>query len=80
MGKIYTGINDVHGNKIYSNDKVKYSYFRCSRLSHINICIVEWGYDEVEKREGWMAGGDLIETIGRNNNKKEIEILEVLNS
>jgi YopX protein. len=78
--RIYTGVDDINNVKIYAGDKVKYTYYRCSRVSYESVHTVKWGYDEDEKKEGWILGGSLLETYGKHNNKKEKETLEVVSS
>ncbi|AIY81225.1 yopX family protein [Clostridium botulinum 202F] len=78
--KIYTGVKDINNKKIYIGDTVKYVYYRCSKISYESIRTVVWGYDEDEKKEGFMLGGSLLETYGKYDNKKEKETLEVISS
>lgn len=78
MERIYTGTRDVNGTKIYSNDTLKYTCYKFNRISSENIGIVLWGYDEFENRKGWTMGGDLIDTIGVNNDLKKRETIEVV--
>lgn len=78
MERVYTGIKDINNVKIYSGDKVKYTYYRCGQIRHQAIHIVEWGYDEEENKEGWMSGGSLLETYGKYDNKKDRETIEVI--
>lgn len=78
MNRVYTGIKDCNGKPIYSDDKVKYTYLRCGKVGFENICSVEWGYDDVEQKEGWIIGGSLLDTIGKYDTKKSKEIIEVI--
>lgn len=37
MNKTFTGFKDMHGNKIYVGDKLKYSYYICGGLSYEHV-------------------------------------------
>lgn len=78
--RIFTGVSDRNGNKIYSDDKVKYFYYRCGRLSYRETFTVEWGYDEEENEEGWLLGGYLLRTVGKLDNEKIKEEVEIVSS
>lgn len=78
MKKVFTGVFDNNGVKIYSGDRVKYTYIRCSKVSYESTFVVEWGLDKEEQKYGWILGGSLLTDYGNLNNDKCKEILEVV--
>lgn len=78
MERQYTGVNDANGNRIFNDSRVRYTYWRRSRVSSQCVCVVEWGYFADEQRWCWLLGGFPLDGYGADCRDWEREVLEVV--
>lgn len=78
MKRVSTNIKDCNGREIFSTDVLKYTYYRCGKVSYTSTGNIEWG--EEDGVEGWLIGGALLSSIGKFDTKKDKETIEVVSS